>query len=78
MTYQFSIILKSDLSMFEIENALYEAGCDDAILCFSNSLVTVDFDREGKSLDKAVSSAIEDIKKCKIELKIIGILNRGY
>ncbi|MGH9334471.1 MAG: hypothetical protein ACRD21_12055, partial [Vicinamibacteria bacterium] len=43
-----------------LEDALYEAGCDDAILAFRNGVAYLEFDREAPSLEDAILSAIRD------------------
>lgn len=45
------------------EDALYEAGCDDALVAVIDGRVVLDFDREGMSYDRAVASAIQDVER---------------
>jgi len=45
------------------EDALMAAGCDDALILVVNGELRLDFDREAKSYDDAVKSAILDIEK---------------
>jgi hypothetical protein len=45
------------------ENALYEAGCDDALVAVVEDAVFLDFDREAPSFEEAVKSAVLDIEK---------------
>lgn len=45
-----------------LEDALYNAGCDDALICFYGKTVYLEFDREASSLDNAISSAIQQIE----------------
>lgn len=47
----------------EAQDALYEAGCDDAILVRQNGATLLDFDREAPSLREAVVSAIRDVER---------------
>jgi hypothetical protein len=44
-----------------MEQRLFEASCDDALLCQRRGAVFLDFDREAESLAQAVESAISDI-----------------
>ena len=41
---------------------LYEAGCDDALVCFKDGYVCLDFSRASKSAEEAVLSAIRDFE----------------
>lgn len=45
-----------------LEEALYHAHCDDALICFYGTAVYLDFDRESGTLEQAILSAIRDIE----------------
>jgi len=45
-----------------LEDALYESGCDDALICAYGNSIYVEFDREADSLDEAIASAVENIE----------------
>jgi hypothetical protein len=45
------------------EDALYEAGCDDALVIVLDGQVFLDFDREAPSYEAAVRSAKSDVEK---------------
>ncbi|EPK7358888.1 DNA-binding protein [Kluyvera intermedia] len=45
-----------------LEDALYKAHCDDALICFYGTAVYLDFDRESDTLEHAILSAIKDIE----------------
>lgn len=45
-----------------LEDALYAAGCHDALICFYGTAVYLEFDRESTSLESAVLTAIRDIE----------------
>lgn len=49
-----------------LEDALYESGCNDALICAYGSSVYVEFDREAESLDAAISSAVNNIESAEI------------
>lgn len=53
-----------------IEDALYIAGCDDALICFYGKSVYLEFDREGPTLDLAIKSAITDIERASVGAKV--------
>jgi hypothetical protein len=63
-THSFTLIL-GGLSGLNgrLENALFEAGCNDALLGTCDGVVYLDFDREAPSLIQAVDSAIRDVNK---------------
>ncbi len=54
----------------EIANAVYEAGCDDALLGTRSGKPYLAFDREAESLEDAVASAIENVEGINKELNI--------
>jgi len=45
-----------------LEDALYAAHCNDALICFYGTAVYLDFDRESDTLEQAILSAIKDIE----------------
>lgn len=57
------IKINSDDELFDISDALYESGCDDALTAAYNGTLYLSFDREGKDYESAVLSAIADIEK---------------
>jgi len=73
--YEFEIILSGDRFFSEEElNALYEAGCDDSSPTMIDGMLFISFDREAESMDRAVLSAIEDIKKSGVPQKVLKIV----
>ena len=62
-THEFTLIVEGpDLQDDARINALYELGCDDALVARSNGVQHVDFNREAPSFDDAVRSAIEAVE----------------
>ncbi|MBP6121232.1 MULTISPECIES: helix-turn-helix transcriptional regulator [Providencia] len=53
-----------------IEDALFSAGCDDALVCFYGKSVYLEFDREASTLDVAVGSAINDIESSGLNVRV--------
>ncbi|TVQ08746.1 MAG: hypothetical protein EA364_15000 [Balneolaceae bacterium] len=53
-----------------MEDALFEAGCDDAILSFRNGIAYLDFDREAENLEKGVISAIHQVEQTGMPLSV--------
>ena len=43
--------------------ALFEAGCDDAVVGSEDGIHDVDFDRDGPFLDRAVMAAVADVEQ---------------
>jgi hypothetical protein len=70
-TYDFTLILgrKPRLTV-KAANALYEAGCDDALVAIICGIGQLDFDREGDSCQSAVLSAIEDVEGAGIGARV--------
>jgi hypothetical protein len=50
----------------EVENALFEARCDDATVAIYAGRMPLDFARSAPTLKDAILSAIEDVRKAKI------------
>jgi hypothetical protein len=45
------------------EDALFEAGCDDALVCERGGELFLDFDRQAESYERAVASARRDVER---------------
>ena len=70
--YQFTLMLKNvDEDSTGLEDSLYEAGCDDALINFRNGAVYLDFDREAASFEEAVNSAIQDVESASLRCELI-------
>ena len=63
--YSFSLILQGATELTpEIADALYEAGCDDALVGSRDGVIFADFDREAPSSAEAIISAVRQIESC--------------
>ena len=60
-TYEFTIIASGFDPEQNYEDALFEAGCDDATLSIQKGLLIAEFDREAVSFSQAVASACRAI-----------------
>ncbi len=62
-TYSFTLVLNgvADLEA-SIVDALFEAGCDDALFAIRAGVAYLEFDRRASSLEAAVLSAIRDVE----------------
>jgi hypothetical protein len=45
------------------EDALFEAGCDDALVAVVDEAMFLDFDREAPSLGEAIESAVHNVEQ---------------
>ena len=48
-----------------LEDALFDAGCDDAILAFRSGVGYLEFDREAHTLESAILSAVRSVERAK-------------
>ena len=46
----------------KMENRVFDAGCDDALLGVRDGIVYLDFDRRGGTFEEALISAIHDVE----------------
>jgi hypothetical protein len=56
-----------------LEDALFEAGCDDATLAFRNGVGYLQFDRRAPSLDAAILSAVRDVERADFRLTVVRV-----
>ena len=72
--YQFTLVLSGFNEITsELEDALFEAGCDDALINSRNGVIYLDFDRESNNFEDAVLSAMRNVFNAKIDAKITSI-----
>ena len=65
VTYQFTLVLSGLRDVTdELAEAIYGAGCDDALIGSGGGEVYIDFDRESPSFVGAVLSAISQVESC--------------
>lgn len=63
MTFGFTLTVEgADLLTDEAQDALFDAGCDDATFGVSNGVQTADFDRDAPDFASAVAGAIKAIE----------------
>jgi hypothetical protein len=73
-THTFTLILAGVRELTdEITNALYEAGCDDALIGSRDGVAFLDFDREAPSFREAVLSAIAAVEKAGVEALVVRV-----
>ena len=68
--HEFALILKGQYELTE-ESAdeLFEAGCNDGTPGICKGVFSIDFHREGDSLESAIRSAIADVKSAGYEVE---------
>lgn len=57
----------------EVEDALFEAGCDDATLSIQYGLLYMEFSRKTRSLKDALISAIRDVQKAGVGAVVLRV-----
>jgi hypothetical protein len=68
--YEFPLILSGVRELTrEVLDALYEAGCDDALIGMRDGTVYAEFCREGASFQEAMISAVSDVKMAGVGAK---------
>jgi predicted DNA-binding transcriptional regulator AlpA len=72
--FEFTLILKNvDENTSGLEDSLYDAGCNDALIHFRNGAVYLNFDREAVSLEEAVISAIKDVQSARVNAEVASV-----
>jgi len=67
--YQFTLhVAGLDPASDSYENALYDAGCGDALIAVVEGHMSLDFAREAPSYEMAVASAVLDVQRAGVEL----------
>lgn len=73
-SYEFTLILKNvHKNTPNLEDSLYAAGCDDALINFKNNAVFLDFDREATSFKDAIISAIKQVESTSIKATVASV-----
>ncbi|MFG0315287.1 MAG: hypothetical protein ACF8LL_14020 [Phycisphaerales bacterium] len=57
----------------EVEDALFEAGCDDATLSVQHGLLYMEFSRASDSLKDAILSAIRDVRRSGAGVEVLRV-----
>ena len=75
MTYEFTLILNGVTDQTAgLEDHLFAAGCDDALIHFRNGTAYLDFMRQSPGLEDAVISAILAVEACPLNARVISVL----
>ena len=72
--YDFALIVDGVGELCQtVEDALFEAGCDDATPSLQYGLLYLEFSRSAKSLKDAIVSAIGDVHKANLNAEILRV-----
>lgn len=72
--YEFSVILRDAIELTdEVADALFAAGCNDGTPGTFGGRFVIDFSREAKSLEKAIATAIADVRRAGYEVEHVEI-----
>lgn len=71
--FSFTLILAGVEYDDALENALYQSGCDDALLGTRCGEIFLDFDREAESMDLAVASARRSVESAGLGIQIVRV-----
>ncbi|MEX2411011.1 MAG: hypothetical protein WD607_06490 [Candidatus Paceibacterota bacterium] len=67
--YEFTLVIETQAGLDDgLEDALFEAGCDDATLSFRKGIAYLNFDRDSKDLESAIISAIQQVEETGLNL----------
>jgi hypothetical protein len=72
--HDFFLVLTNNVELTqEVEDALFEAGCDDATLSVRSGRLILTFSRAAPTLQEAVVSAINDVRKAKVGAEVLRV-----
>lgn len=73
-TFEFTLVLDGIAGITaEVENALFDAGCDDATISLRQGRVYLTFSRAAATLKDAIISAIQDIRGAGIGADVLRV-----
>ncbi len=76
-TWHFTLIVDGpDVQSGTTVDALYETGCDDALIGRADGVQYIEFDREAAGLVEAVLSAVADVERV-AGVKVVRIADAG-
>lgn len=77
--FNFTIVLSGvNDTTAGLEDVLFEAGCDDALVNVRNGTVYLDFDREALSFEDAVISAIKQVESTPLNITVVSVAPDDY
>lgn len=79
MIWQFTIRLKgTDALSDEQFEALFAAGCTDAVPASSCGEAWIDFDREAESLEAAMRSAVKEVRQAGLTIARVEVEDAAF
>lgn len=72
-TFSFTLVLGGVEHTDALANALFEAGCDDALLSSRDGEVFLSFDREAESMEAAQASARQCVESANLGIQIVRV-----
>ena len=76
--FSFTLTIKgADVMTDSAQEALYEAGCDDATFGVSDGIQTAEFDREAIEFAEAVASAIRAVESAVPGARVVEVHREG-
>lgn len=78
-TYEFTLLVEgADLQTDEVQDALFEAGCDDSTIGVNAGVQHLHFDREASSLAEAIVSAITAVEQAVVGARVVRVAPDEY
>ncbi len=78
-TYEFTLLVEgADLQTEEAQDALFEAGCDDATIGVTAGVQHLHFDREARSLAEALVSGITAVEQAVPAVRVVRVAPDEY
>lgn len=72
--FSFTLMIEgADVMTDAAQNALFEAGCDDATFGVSNGVQIAEFDREAADFAEAVASAIKAVESAVSGARVVDV-----
>ncbi len=72
--YDFALIVSGVRELTpEVEDALFEAGCDDATLSIQYGRLYIEFSRTARSFKDAILSAIQDVREADVGAEVLRV-----
>ncbi len=73
-THRFTLVYANAGDLPEnYEGPIFEAGCDDALVCTRDGLLLLDFDRDASSFREALTSAIDAVERCELPIQLVRV-----
>lgn len=73
MVFEFIVSASCDGALMEedVADLLFESGCDDATVSYRGDKVILAFSREAASMQEAVQTAIEAVRKAGLRVEML-------